>query len=123
MELVYRGNLNRFLVEKNERLDLPTAKFITAEIICGLQFLHKNGIIHRDLKPSNILLTSEGHIKLADFGLSITNVFDKTKDRCTEATPLFTAPEMFTSREYGPTVDFFALGVTLYLMMTEIYPF
>ncbi len=51
-------------------LDENTTKYYVAEIVLAVENMHKCGIIHRDLKPDNILLDSEGHIKLTDFGLS-----------------------------------------------------
>jgi serine/threonine protein kinase len=51
-------------------LDEKLAKFITAELILGIQHLHANNVIYRDLKPENILIDFEGHIRLADFGLA-----------------------------------------------------
>ncbi|XP_075715972.1 uncharacterized protein LOC142750879 [Rhinoderma darwinii] len=121
MELATRGNLHDF-IEKYFRLDFPTSRFITAEVVCGLQFLHKKGIIHRDLKPKNILLTREGHVKLADFGISIMNVYERTAEHC-RGTPGYAAPEMVKCLEHGRGVDFFALGVTLFKMSSGWHPF
>ncbi len=50
--------------------DEPTTIFYTCEIVCALEFLHSHNIVYRDLKPDNILIDREGHVKLADFGLS-----------------------------------------------------
>lgn len=50
------------------------ARIYTAELVEALSYLHSNGILYRDIKPENILLDSEGHIKITDFGLSKLNV-------------------------------------------------
>lgn len=61
------------------RLDEAVARFYLAELLLAIESLHKNGIIHRDLKPQNILLNANGHIKLADFGLSEIALQKKVK--------------------------------------------
>lgn len=63
-----------------------------AELILALEHLHSKNILYRDMKPENILLDGDGHIKLADFGLSKDNVADKTKSFC--GSPAYLAPEV-----------------------------
>ena len=69
MEYMLGGDLGS-LLEKYGRFDEEVSKFYLVEIILAVKHLHSKNIIHRDLKPDNILLDSEGHIKLTDFGLS-----------------------------------------------------
>jgi serine/threonine protein kinase len=65
-----------FLIASKICLDEEEARFYTAEIVIALNYLHNKGILYRDLKPENVLINHDGHIKLADFGLSKENVND-----------------------------------------------
>jgi serine/threonine protein kinase len=127
-----------------------------AELICALEHLHARGIIHRDVKPANVLLTHDGHVVLADFGLA--KVFprpsrssnrghrraetvatsavsarvpvhrphrdahgpladdDLTREKL--GTMAYTAPEVRLGLPYSYGVDFWSLGVLLYVMLT-----
>lgn len=69
MDFINGGELFRRL-RKNGPFDEETSKFYIAEIMCAIDYLHKKNIIYRDLKPENVLLDSEGHLKLTDFGLA-----------------------------------------------------
>ena len=69
IEYCENGDLSQILDEYS-LFEEKTAKFLVAELILGIQCLHEKGILFRDLKPENILLDSEGHIRLADFGLA-----------------------------------------------------
>ena len=69
MDLCPNGDLSQQL-DVRQYLDEPLARFLTAELILAIDYVHKRNIIFRDLKPENILIDSDGHIRLADFGLA-----------------------------------------------------
>ena len=69
MEHANGGELFDFIV-RHTRLSEKQAAKLYAELIAGIEYLHKSGVCHRDLKPENVLLDNEGHLKLTDFGLS-----------------------------------------------------
>ncbi|XP_063794582.1 protein kinase C delta type-like [Pseudophryne corroboree] len=121
MELADGGNLFHFYDENF--LELTTITFIAAELVCGLQFMHSRGIIHRDLKLGNVLLTSDGHVKIADFGLSLLNTYGKTDAKVLGGTPAYMAPEILTQQSYSAAVDWFAFGVMIYKLTLREFPF
>ena len=98
------------------------AKFYIAELILAIEYLHIHNILYRDLKPENILIYSDGHIKLADFGLARENVQEKiTKSFC--GTPSYLSPEMIKKRESTKASDIYGIGAVLYEMLSGHTPF
>ncbi|KAM4687158.1 protein kinase C iota type-like [Rhinophrynus dorsalis] len=97
-------------------------RFYAAEICIGINFLHQNGIIHRDLKLENILLDSEGHIQICDFGVC-AEVTERQKIKEVCGTPEFCAPEMFENKGYSFSVDWWALGIIIYCMAKGELPY
>ncbi|XP_078355899.1 uncharacterized protein LOC144640687 isoform X2 [Oculina patagonica] len=96
------------------------ARFFAAEIICGLEFLYVKGIIHRDIKPENVLLSAEGHAKISDFGLATMNA---NGTRGIVGTLPYMAPEMLDNEPYDCSVDWWAFGIMLFVMLTGQLPF
>ncbi|XP_058228704.1 protein kinase C epsilon type-like [Hemibagrus wyckioides] len=122
MEFVNGGDL-AFHISCSCGFDEPRTRFYAAEIACALMFLHRNRIIHRDLKPGNILLDADGHCKLADFGLCAEGILDGKTANTFCGTPNYMAPEVLQYWEYDTSVDWWALGVIMYEMMTGYAPF
>jgi hypothetical protein len=88
----------------------------------GLDFLHGRGLVHRDLKPANLLITPEGTIKIADFGL-VKDLSLGLTASFVGGTPMFMAPEQLEKKHITPATDVYALGVIAYLLLTAQYPY
>lgn len=111
-------------------MPLPLAADYLNQIASALDYAHERGVIHRDIKPANILLDADGNLMLADFG--IARVFERnglaamatlTADGQLLGTPAYMAPEQLDGPRVSPQADIYALGVTLYQMVTGALPF
>ena len=121
LEFASGGEL--FTHAKNDGpLSIPEVRFYTAEISIALAYLHHRGIIYRDLKPENILLDEEGHIKLTDFGLA-KNIDNNTINYTICGTSEYLSPEALNHKQYGPSVDWWALGILMYELLFGKTPF
>ncbi|XP_059511209.1 calcium/calmodulin-dependent protein kinase kinase 1 isoform X2 [Stegostoma tigrinum] len=122
------------LMSKGPVMEVPTdnlfseeqAHFYFRDIILGIEYLHYQKIIHRDIKPSNLLLGDDGHIKIADFGVSNQFEGNDALLSSTAGTPAFMAPETLSETRksfHGKALDVWAIGVTLYCLVFGKCPF
>ncbi|XP_053223878.1 calcium/calmodulin-dependent protein kinase kinase 1 [Podarcis raffonei] len=102
------------------------ARLYLRDIVLGIEYLHYQKIIHRDIKPSNLLLGDDGHVKIADFGVS--NQFEGSDAQLssTAGTPAFMAPEALSESGKsfsGKALDVWAMGITLFCFVYGKCPF
>ncbi|KAK9807282.1 hypothetical protein WJX73_007625 [Symbiochloris irregularis] len=103
--------------------DEQLARLYTAEIVLAISHLHSLNTIHRDLKPENVLLDSEGHIKVTDFGLAKGNMDAQGRTNSFIGTMEYMAPEVIDGRGHGKAVDWWSMGILLFEMLCGMPPF
>jgi len=123
MEFVGGQSLSGLLSSETNKLPLETALRLTEEIADALDCAHAQGVVHRDIKPANILLTDDGHAKIADFGIAKLNLSNVTLPGHALGTPAYMSPEQVDGRPVDGRSDLFSLGVMLYNMVTGHRPF
>jgi len=122
LECVAGEALNRILA-REKKFPLSKALQLAEEIAEALDYAHAQGVIHRDIKPGNILVTGDGHAKIADFGIAKLNLAHFTLPGRVLGTPAYMAPEQLSGEAVDGRSDLFSLGVILYAMVTGHSPF
>ncbi len=119
----YRGETLEQRLRRQPRVRLGEGLAIADRLAKGVAALHRAGVIHRDIKPDNVLLEENGGLKLLDLGVARLPGMDDFPAADTPGTPSYMAPEMFAGAPGDVATDVYALGVTLYRMFADAYPY
>lgn len=124
MELVEGITLKRF-IERKGRLDIKEAVGIAIQIAMGLDVAHQNHVVHRDIKPQNIIISKEGKVKVADFGIARAVSQTTTIDNYSQniGSVHYLSPEQARGGYSDERSDIYSLGVTMYEMLAGHVPF
>ena len=123
MEYVPGRTLKEMLRERG-RFTPAAALDIMAGVLDGLAAAHASGIVHRDVKPENVLLTADGRMKVADFGLARAQAAAAhTRAGLIIGTVAYLAPELVTGGGPGPRSDVYSAGVVLFELLTGRQPY
>ena len=124
MEYVERGSLRPYVGQ----LSLAQIGGVLEGLLAGLAHAEHQGIVHRDLKPENLMVTSDGRVKIADFGIAKATDQDAvgaflTATGTTVGTPRYMAPEQAMAQEIGPWTDLYSVGCMAFELFTGRVPF
>jgi len=123
MEYV-NGQTLREVLQRYHTLPPSEAARVAGDIAAALEFAHRNGVVHRDVKPGNVLITPEGGVKVADFGIARAESSDTlTKTGSVLGTATYFSPEQAQGHPLDGRSDVYSLGVVLYEMVTGVAPF
>lgn len=126
MDFAAGENLERWL-KRNRNAELSVKLLILRQVADALDYAHKSGVIHRDIKLENIMVDSQGHVSVLDFGLaerirtSLSRVSMAVTSR--SGTPGYKSPEQWKAQPQGAAADLYALGVVAYVLLSGRLPF
>ncbi|MEE4309775.1 bifunctional protein-serine/threonine kinase/phosphatase [Pseudomonas alliivorans] len=118
----YSGRTLAHLFSLSGPLPLAQWQDLATRLLRATGLLHRRNIIHRDIKPENLLLGDDGELRLLDFGLAFCPGLSAVNAEDLPGTPSFIAPEAFNGAEPDPQQDLYAVGITLYYLLTGHYP-
>ncbi len=117
------GESLKAVLDRKERFAPADIVRLMEELLAGLDFSHERGVVHRDIKPANLMLTQQGRIKIADFGIARIESSGLTQIGTIMGTPAYMSPEQFTGQVVDPRTDLYSAGVVLYQLLTGERPF
>jgi serine/threonine protein phosphatase PrpC len=119
----YSGSTLAALHERVEQLPLAQWQDLAERLLRAVGMLHRRQILHRDIKPENLLLGDDGELRLLDFGLAYCPGLSEDQPSALPGTPTYIAPEAFRGDPPSLQQDLYAVGVTLYFLLTGHYPY
>jgi len=123
MELVEGGTLRELLVERGP-MPPHAVSAVLGPVLSGLAVAHHAGLVHRDVKPENVLISDDGEVKIADFGLVRAMAEAKiTSTSVILGTAAYLSPEQVSTGDAGPASDVYAVGILTYELLTGTTPF
>ncbi len=123
MEYVRGCSLSDLVRGESRRLPLGAALQLVQSVAEALHYAHSQGVVHRDIKPANILISEQGHAKIADFGVAKLNQSHLTLPARIMGSPAFMSPEQLNGEQVDARADLFSLTVVLYTILAGYRPF
>lgn len=122
MELIHGKELKDYF-DREERFGIRDGIRIVLQLLDALDYSHSRGVVHRDIKPANILITEDGQVKVADFGIAKIESTHLTQAGIVLGTPSYMSPEQFMGKSVDRRTDIYSAGVVLYQFLTGTRPF
>src|SRR5271157_4409345 len=122
MEFVQGQSLKERL-DSGERFSVAETVRMMEQILAALQYSHERGVVHRDIKCANVMLTQDGRVKLADFGVARIEGSTMTQDGSIIGTPAYMSPEQLMGQLADARSDIYSAGVVLYQLLAGERPF
>ena len=113
----------RDYISRTPRIELPQIAAIMTQLLRALDFAHERGVIHRDIKPANLILTGDGTLKVADFGIARVDTSNLTTLGMVMGTPSYMSPEQCQGLAVDRRSDLFSAAVVLYELLAGEKPF
>jgi serine/threonine-protein kinase len=120
---VIEGRSLKEVIQARGPLPIGRALDYVRQILAALRFAHRNGIVHRDIKPHNILIDSDDHVRVTDFGIARLGTSDMTETGSIMGTAQYLSPEQARGTAVDARSDLYSVGIVLYEMLTGRVPF